>query len=323
MAVHVMRTTLFLGLLLLVIVFVGLAFWTRFQVSAIKAKFPPTGLLSQQGDGALHYRYHPLKDGGLGEPVVVFVHGATGNLLDQYHAFAPVLKDQRPILFLDRPGHGYSPRLDAETPADHARRYAQLLDSLNIDQVVLVGHSLGTASVAAFAVLFPERVKGLVFLAPATHPWSTGVDWYYDLASTPVLGWFFTETLTLPVGMQRLDAGVVSVFEPNSVFPDYAEKAAIKLVFRPENFRANSRDVAGLNAFVSEFSKRYKEIKAPTVVITGDKDDVVAPSIHSVGLERDIEGAELIVLPNVGHKPDYAATQTALDAIARVSQLSK
>ncbi|MEO0545948.1 MAG: alpha/beta hydrolase [Pseudomonadota bacterium] len=317
-----MRTFFLLSFLLIAVVLIGLAIWTRFQVSAIKAQHPPTGLLSGMADGNLHYRYHIAPDGqaDADQPVVLFIHGATGNLLDPYNAFAPVLKDKRSILFVDRPGHGYSPRNGSETPAAHARRYAQLLDSLKIDKAVLVGHSLGSASVAAFGVLFPERVQGLVFLAPATHPWPTGVDWYYDLASTPGLGWLFTETLTLPVGLGRVDSGVVSVFDPNPVAPGYAEKAAIELVFRPASFRANSRDVAGLNEFVLEFSKRYSEIKAPTVVITGDKDDVVAPSIHSVGLEQDIEGAELIVLPGVGHKPDYVATETVLKAIERVSK---
>ncbi|TIN43796.1 MAG: alpha/beta hydrolase, partial [Mesorhizobium sp.] len=53
---------------------------------------------------------------------------------------------------------------------------------------------------------------------------------------------------------------------------------------------------------------RYAEIKAPTVVISGDRDKVVYAHIHSVGLARDIAGAELVWVHNLGHKPDWIAT---------------
>ena len=68
------------------------------------------------------------------------------------------------------------------------------------------------------------------------------------------------------------------------------------------------------------FSVRYNEIKVPTVIITGDVDDIVAPFIHSTGAERDIKGSELIVLQGIGHKPDYEATDVVINAIKKVSR---
>ena len=43
-------------------------------------------------------------------PPIVFIHGASGNLRDQMHAFRPKLEGRADLLFLDRPGHGYSER---------------------------------------------------------------------------------------------------------------------------------------------------------------------------------------------------------------------
>jgi pimeloyl-ACP methyl ester carboxylesterase len=42
--------------------------------------------------------------------------------------------------------------------------------------------------------------------------------------------------------------------------------------------------------YVTRVAPRYPEIKAPTVIITGDSDSVVLAHIHSEGLARDIEG---------------------------------
>lgn len=303
-------------LIILAIILVALFAYSRWKSNQIEAQFPPVGEFVELAGAKLHYLDVP--GGPDKSTAVLLVHGASGNLNDQRGAFEEALKSEARMIFVDRPGLGYSQRGGADTPAEQAKQYKLLLDSLAVEQVVLVGHSLGSASVAAFAVLFPERVKGVLFLAPATHPWPTGVNWYYNVASWPIVGHLFTETILVPVGMASLEQGAKSVFAPDPMPDDYMETSAAALVFRPEVFRNNARDVAGLLEFVKEFSPRYAEIKAPTVIITGNKDDIVLPSIHSVGLERDIEGAELIVLNGVGHKPDYVAREQAVSAIKKM-----
>ncbi|TIN72174.1 MAG: alpha/beta hydrolase, partial [Mesorhizobium sp.] len=64
---------------------------------------------------------------------------------------------------------------------------------------------------------------------------------------------------------------------------------------------------------------RYAEIKAPSVVISGDRDKVVYAHIHSAGLARDIAGAELVWVHNLGHKPDWIATDLTVGAIEKVA----
>jgi len=309
-------------LLVLIAILMGIGvllfIWTSVQVLKIEDRFPPAGQFSGI-DGERTHFVDLSPDQPVERPPIVFIHGASGNLNDQLTPFAPVMGDRARLIFVDRPGHGYSERGSAENPAQQAERYKLLLDDLEIEKAVLVGHSLGAASIAAFGVLYPERTAGLVFVAPATHSWPTGVSWYYDLAATPLLGSLFTETLLVPLGQQSLESGSKSVFAPQLPPENYVNDAAISLVLRPGYFRHSARDVANLNEFVKEFSSRYGEITAPSIVLTGDKDDVVLPAIHSVGLERDVKGAKLIVLPGIGHKPEYAATQAVIDAIDSVS----
>lgn len=310
-----MKFFLFLIGFLVVLLVAGFVF-TQLQITRIEKDHPAIGQFAEMEGGRLHYT--DIGSAEDGDVPILFLHGASGNLLDQQLAFQASLEGKYRGIFIDRPGFGYSDRMEADTPAKQAARYAQLLDELQIEEVVLVGHSLGTASVAAFAVLYPERVRGLVFLAPATHPWPGGVTWYYDIASTPVLGWLFTETIALPAGLTSMESGAQGAFDPQEPPVGYVDDTGLELILRPASFRDNARDVAGLNGFSRGFAPRYKEIKAPTVIVTGDKDDIVAPEIHSLGLERDIEGAELVVVPGIGHKPDYAVTPIAMDAIARV-----
>jgi pimeloyl-ACP methyl ester carboxylesterase len=188
-----------------------------------------------------------------------------------------------------------------------------------IDRAIIVGHSLGGAIAASFAVFHPEKTAGLLFLAPATHPWPGGVDWYYNLAAMPCVGWLFTRTLSLPAGMAMMDGATNAVFSPNQRRDRYVEEGAPALVLRPENFRNNAIDVAGLNSYVTRISPRYREIIAPTVVVTGDSDPIVLQEIHSQGLARDIAGSELVMIRDLGHKPDYVVTDIAIAAIEKLS----
>lgn len=83
---------------------------------------------------------------------------------------------------------------------------------------------------------------------------------------------------------------------------DYLDRASIGLVLRPLAFRANAIDVEGLYRFAVATAKRYREIKAPTVIVSGDRDTVVAEEIHSKGMARAIAGSELVWIGNLGHK---------------------
>ena len=315
--------------LLLILVTGGLVLfgWTRVGVAKIEERHPPVGAFAGPQGERTHYLDVPQGSGVLeyppagGDPLppMLVLHGASANLLDQVHAHAPTLAGRGRLVFVDRPGHGWSDRGDAETPLAQAARYVALMDEIGLERAIVVCHSLGCASAAALAVEYRERVAGLVFLAPATHPWPGGVTWYYELASMPVVADLFANTLVYPVGQASLEAGSARVFAPDEPPANYARKAAIPLFLRPQTFRANARDVKGLNRFVRAFQPRYEEITAPTVIVTGDTDSVVAPSIHSVGLERDIEGARLVVLRDTGHKPDHAAREAVVRAIEEVA----
>ena len=90
-------------------------------------------------------------------------------------------------------------------------------------------------------------------------------------------------------------------------------------MLRPAAFRANATDVANLNAYAARMQPRYSEITAPTVIVTGDEDGVVAEEIHSKGLARDIAGSELVWIHNLGHKPDYVVNDLAISAIEKIA----
>ncbi len=305
----------------LVIVLLVLFAITRTAAAMIERRHPPAGSFALANETTMHHVHlKGPRDGAL--PPVVVIHGASGNLRDPMVPLRPLLEGKAEVLFLDRPGHGWSTRGPAEngTPFGQAKTIAALMDELGIGKAIIVGHSLGGAIAAALALDHPERVAGLVLASAATHPWpGGGTSWYYRLTAIPVIGRLFAETIACPAGLMRLDASTHCVFAPNRRPDTYNADAAIPLVLRPANFRHNAIDVENLYDHVAAAAPRYGEIKAPTVVISGNRDTVVYEEIHSLGLARDIPGAELVWIDNLGHKPDYAASDLIVAAIGRVA----
>lgn len=108
--------------------------------------------------GSIYY-----EDNGQGGLPIVFVHSFGGSTLHWLTQVEHLQKGRR-VITLDLRGHG---RSDAPNKMNYdveslASDIAAVVDSLNINRFVLVGHSMGGAAVIAYAGAHPERVAGLL-----------------------------------------------------------------------------------------------------------------------------------------------------------------
>ncbi|WP_269931364.1 alpha/beta fold hydrolase [Aminobacter sp. HY435] len=312
---------LILVLVLLIAIVLALTGLTQAAAWLIERGNAPVGDFTDIDGARIHYVHVPAGSGA-DLPPLVFIHGASANLKDQMLPLRPLFEGRAEMLFFDRPGHGWSGRGDGnnETQKAQAATIAALMDRLGIRDAIIVGHSFGGSIAAAFALEHPHKTRGLLFLSAATHPWPGGdTSWYYSLSARPVVGRLFAAMVANPVGLMRIAAATTCVFSPNKVPDSYVDEASIKLVLRPRAFRANAIDVEGLYRQVLATAPRYHEIKAATVVISGDEDTVVYEEIHSIGLARDIPGAELVWVHNLGHKPDWVAPDLVLAAVEKLA----
>lgn len=319
-----MMNFVYAALLLLAAVLLVFAAVTRIGVWHIERRHPPVGEFATANGTQLHYVLDRAGDTA-DLPPIVFLHGASGNLNDQRFAFQEKLSGRADLLFVDRPGHGWSSRGPKfnELPDGQAATVAALMGQLGIDKAIIVGHSFGGAIAASFALNHPEKTVGTVFLAPVSHPWPGGIDWYYNLTPMPVIGRIFSETLALPFGLLRIGPGTEGVFTPNRPADNYVDRTGVALVLRPWHFRANAVDVERLLDYVARVSPLYPRIETPAVIITGNRDAIVLPRIHSIGLERDLPNAELLWISNMGHKPDYVATDLAVAAMEKIAGFNR
>jgi len=251
------------------------------------------------------------------DPPIVLIHGASSNLEVMRQPLGELLATRFRVILIDRPGHGWSDRDSemASTPDVQGRMIAQALATLGIGRAILVVHSWSGALGARLALDAPERLAGLVMLAPVTHPWRGGVGRYNKAVTTPVIGQLLAYTITLPLGLMFAAPGARNVFLPQAMPDRFVQDTATPLLLRPREFLANARDLMSLKQAVIAQAPRYGEIALPVTILAGDADKTVSTEIHARAFARAVPQTKLVVLEGIGHMVQQAVPERVIAEI--------
>jgi pimeloyl-ACP methyl ester carboxylesterase len=312
-------------LLVVVVPFVLLALgaaFTYLYARTIERRFPPTGRFVEVDGCRLHYR----EEGPNEEPArgaVVLLHGASSNLVESMLGLGGSLSQSYRVLAFDRPGHGWSerkPGLSEAEPARQAVLIAGALRQLGVRNAVIVGHSWSGTIVPHLALDHADVTGAILVLSGITSPWPGGyIGWYRRLIDSQA-GWLLMRTLAVPVLLMLRPSMKRKTFRPQAAPWGIVTEGFIPLAFRPRTYEANMQDFAVMYDAVLRQSMRYRDIRLPVTVVAGDRDEIVWTDLHSVSFAREVPGAELILMPGIGHMPQYADQETVLAAIVALAE---
>ncbi|MBR1125737.1 alpha/beta hydrolase [Bradyrhizobium lablabi] len=291
-----------------------LALITQAGVFAVQRAHPPQGRMVEVSGATLHVLDIGPRDADV---PIVMLHGASSNLEVMRRPVGERLAKTHRVILIDRPGHGWSTReqLSDSTPGLQARMIDEALRKLGVERAIIVVHSWSGALGLRIALDYPDRVAGLVMLAPVAYPWPGGVGRYNYVVTTPVIGPLLAHTVTLPLGLWLADSGAGGVFAPQAMPDGFVKDTATRLLLRPREFVANATDLVTLRAAMAEQAPRYADVTAPITIIAGDVDKTVSTHIHSQPLAKTAQNTKLIVLPGVGHMIQYAAPDLVIAEI--------
>ena len=194
-----------------------LALVTQAGVWLTQRAHPAPGRMIEVAGAALHVVDIGPRDPA--SPPIVMLHGASSNLEVMRQPVGERLAKSHRVILIDRPGHGWSTRANLEdsTPEIQGRMIDEALAKLGVGRAIFVVHSWAGALGARMALDYPERVAGMVMLAPVAYPWPGGVGRYNKIVAKPVIGPLLAYTITLPLGTLLINSGVRGVFLPQAV----------------------------------------------------------------------------------------------------------
>ncbi|EYU15860.1 putative hydrolase or acyltransferase of alpha/beta superfamily [Photorhabdus aegyptia] len=113
-------------------------------------------------DNPLNYHMQ-IPENPLSSTPVVFIHGLFGDL-NNLGVLARDLQQYYPVIQVDVRNHGLSPRANNMDYHDMAQDVISLLDHLQIQSVIIIGHSMGGKIAMAMTALAPERIEKIVLI---------------------------------------------------------------------------------------------------------------------------------------------------------------
>ncbi len=255
--------------------------------------------LAETSAGTIEYKITGDKG-----PVVLLMHGTPGGC-DLYFP----MEGYR-VLTPSRPGYLRTPLQVGETPAEQAKAFSALLDTLGIKRVIVFGGSGGGPAAINFAALFPEKTISLILnVAVSQKLPPLELQGPSLIESSDFLMWIFCSLAKNDKVFKSILSGLV---------PDQ-EQTAIQLIFKDpkktEMIKTNllaiwppSRRAAGqLNDTkqFQTFSPPVSEVKVPTLIIHGSK-DIAVPVEQSKRAAELIPGSQLEIIEGGGHLVSFS-----------------
>ncbi|MCH9613397.1 MAG: hypothetical protein SP1CHLAM54_03970 [Chlamydiia bacterium] len=170
-----------------------------------------------------------------------------------------------------------------------------ILDELGIDQVHVVGHSLGGAIAQILAITHKDRVITL------------GLCSAFDKLSQK--NTFLAKANNAMMKLRLPMEGIIRLNVP-ALFSNCATPADIDTYIKICMGSPRSGFKHQIHAcYTHDTTTRLHEISAPTKIIVGENDAILPPSV-SERIHKGIIGSSLTVIPKVGHMLQYEATAT-------------
>ena len=240
---------------------------------------------------------------GQGRPLVI-LHGLFGTW-ENLGASVKALAEHWDVIAPDLRNHGRSPHSDEHSYPLMASDLAQLLDSLELETVSILGHSMGGKVAMEFALTYPARVDKLIVvdIAPVQYP-PHHTDVFAGIAAIDLQSTSSRSDADRQLS-ERVESPGVRAFLLKNLFRDEGS-------FRwRANFDTLEREYAHIAAAPVEGT-----FSGPTLFIKGANSNYLLNEYQQAVTER-FSKVQLKIINDAGHWPHAEKPETFLRLVTR------
>lgn len=235
------------------------------------------------------------------KPVLLYVHGLMGTWRNWIFNLLP-FSDRYRVIAVDLPGFGDSQLPHGEFSIErYADTLRELLRTLGIERVTLIGNSMGGQIGTIVGKKMPEILDQLVLVDPAGFSTSSKI--LRKLAPFGFLiNWIFTVGALLKnviAGNRYLAAGATKI-----VLHKPMEVSAKLMLLLLEGIGKPGFVPAIITITRTPVKFFPGEVKVPTTIIWG-RDDLLIPKRDAFKFHQMIPGSRLVLMDDVGHIPMF------------------
>lgn len=250
------------------------------------------------------YRTRYLRAGDRSKPTLLMLHGITGHA-EAYVRNLKAASEHFSVWAIDFIGHGYSAKpehpLEIKHYVDHVFKF---MDAIGVDKVYMTGESLGGWVTARIASDHPEKVERILLNTMGG-----------TMANPAVMERLYTLSMEAAAdpSWERVKARLEWLMADPTMVTDDLIKTRQMIFQQPEWPMACEMNMALQNMEIRERNMLtdddLRKISIPALVLWTTKDPS-GPVDEGRRISELIPGAELAVMENCGHWPQYEDTPT-------------
>ncbi len=241
-------------------------------------------------------------EGGAGGVPLVLVHGGWAGASAHWSSVWNQLAERHRVIAPDLPGVGDASRAGLGSVAAYARFLRDVMDALGVETAWFVGNSFGASVVGRFAIDFPDRCRGLVFVNG------------FPMPETPAL--------VQKLGHHALGRRLVKWVETRIAYtPAALTRAFVDPANVPDEIRRvvnapSPPQVDTLTDVLVEGGGARQPFSIPPVLVWGEDDRLPGTTRRSARkLEASLPGAKLMFVPRAGHMPQVENPRAFVDTL--------
>jgi pimeloyl-ACP methyl ester carboxylesterase len=229
-------------------------------------------------------------EAGGGDTTVLMLHGIGGGRQAFAHQMKPLADAGFHAVAWDMPGYGHSSTVDPYTFETLAEECIELIDVLDSERLVLVGHSLGGMVAQEVAARAPGRIAALVLAGTSPAFGKADGEWQRR----------FVAERTAPLDAGRSMAELATQLVAQMVSADAsdaarAEAVAVMSLVPPLSYRSALQALMGFDRRAA-----LPSFAMPVLLIAGSDDRNAPPSILQ-GMAERIPQSDYVCLERCGH----------------------
>ena len=239
-------------------------------------------------------------DRGAGKPVLL-IHGFGASSYSWRHINDSLALNNR-VIAVDLKGFGNSPkpRDDQYSVYEQSRLIRNFILEQNLEDLTIIGHSFGGGVALVTAVYLTNTHPGLIekLILMDNVAYRQKLPGFVEIIATPILGPLSVQLLPNRYQVRSL---LEEVYFNDKLVPEAAiEHYAMGLEQANAKYALITAARQLIPDDLDQFSKNYKTLKIPTLIIWGRNDEIIPLKIGK-RLHQDIPNSSLKVLNNAGH----------------------
>lgn len=195
------------------------------------------------------------------------------------------------VHLIDQRNHGRSPHSDTFNYLELAKDIKEYIDSHHLENVILIGHSMGGKTAMTVAALFPHLIEKLVVV---------------DIAPK----YYAPHHQTILEGLAAIDnASLTSRGDADELLSQYIKEKAVRM-FLLKNLYWKTKEKLGLRLNLEVLTSQVEELgKAlpgdysysnPTLFIKGERSNYITSEDKAL-IEKHFPKAAIVSIPKAGH----------------------